>query len=71
MPNTPVAVITFYAINMIGATASMIHPLSPSNEIEFYLNESNSKYILTVDLVYDKLMKVVDKMPELIWRAKS
>ena len=28
MPNTPVAVITFYAINMIGATASMIHPLS-------------------------------------------
>lgn len=60
MPNTPVAVITFYAINMIGATASMIHPLSSENEIEFYLKESNSKYILTVDLVYDKLMKVVD-----------
>ena len=61
MPNTPVAVITFYAINMIGATASMIHPLSSENEIEFYLNESNSKYILTIDLVYDKLMSVVDK----------
>ena len=61
MPNTPVAVIMFYAINMIGATASMIHPLSSENEIEFYLKESNSKYILTVDLVYDKLMKVVDK----------
>ena len=61
MPNTPVAVITFYAINMIGATASMIHPLSSENEIEFYLNESNSKYILTVDLVYNKLMKVIDK----------
>jgi len=61
MPNTPVAVITFYAINMIGATASMIHPLSSENEIEFYLKESNSKYILTIDLVYDKLMKIVDK----------
>ena len=61
MPNTPVAVITFYAINMIGATASMIHPLSSENEIEFYLNESNSKYILTVDLVYNKLMKIIDK----------
>ena len=61
MPNTPVAVITFYAINMIGATASMIHPLSSENEIEFYLNESNSKYILTIDLVYNKLMKVIDK----------
>lgn len=60
MPNTPVAVITFYAINMIGATASMIHPLSSENEIEFYLNESDSKYVLTIDLVYDKLMKVIN-----------
>lgn len=61
MPNTPVAIITFYAVNMIGATASMIHPLSSKNEIEFYLKESNSKYILTIDLVYDKLMEVVGK----------
>ena len=61
MPNTPSAVATFYAINMIGATASMIHPLSSENEIEFYLKESNSKYILTLDLVYDKVMRVVDK----------
>lgn len=61
MPNTPVAIITFYAINMIGATASMIHPLSSGSEIEFYLNESKSKYILTIDLVYDKLMDIIDK----------
>ena len=61
MPNTPVAIITFYAVNMIGATASMIHPLSSANEIEFYLNESNSKYILTIDLVYDKICEVIDK----------
>jgi len=61
MPNTPVAIVTFYALNMIGATASMIHPLSSENEIEFYLKESNSKYILTLDLVYDKVMKVIDK----------
>jgi len=61
MPNTPSAIVTFYAINMIGATASMIHPLSSENEIEFYLNESNSKYVLTIDLVYNKLMRVIDK----------
>ena len=60
MPNTPVAIITFYALNMIGATACMIHPLSSKNEIEFYLNEANSKYILTIDLVYDKIMDVVE-----------
>ena len=61
MPNTPVAIITFYAVNMIGATASMIHPLSSANEIEFYLNASDSKYILTIDLVYDKVASILNK----------
>ena len=61
MPNTPAAIVMFYAINYIGATSSMIHPLSSSNEILFYLNESKSKYILTIDFVYNKLMEVVDK----------
>ena len=60
MPNTPSAIFTFYAINMIGATASMIHPLSSEQEIEFYLNASNSKFMLTLDLVYDKVMKVIN-----------
>ena len=59
MPNTPVAIITFYAINMLGATASMIHPLSSEQEIEFYLKESNSKYVLAVDLVYSKVSKAI------------
>lgn len=61
MPNTPAAIITFYAVNMIGGVSSMIHPLSSENEIKFYLKESNSKYILTVDLVYDKVMNIIDK----------
>ena len=61
MPNTPVAIITFYAVNMIGATSSMVHPLSSKNEILFYLNESKSKYILTIDLVYDKVAEIVNE----------
>lgn len=60
MPNTPAAITMFYAINMIGATANMIHPMSSKNEIEFYLNESKSKYILVIDLVYDKLKEVIN-----------
>lgn len=28
MPNTPSAVIMFYAVNMVGAIACMVHPLS-------------------------------------------
>lgn len=57
MPNTPEGIIMFYAVNMVGAVANMIHPMSSQNEIEFYLNKSNSKYILTIDLTYDKVME--------------
>ena len=28
----------FYAVNLAGAIANMIHPLSAEKEIEFYLN---------------------------------
>ena len=30
----------FYAVNLVGAIANMIHPLSAEKEIEFYLNGS-------------------------------
>ena len=60
MPNTPSAIIMFYAINMVGAVASMVHPLSAENEIELYLNESNSKYLFVLDLVYDKVRNIID-----------
>ncbi len=28
----------FFAVNLVGAIANMIHPLSAEKEIEFYLN---------------------------------
>ena len=45
MPNTPQAVMMFYAANMIGAIAALIHPLSAENEIEQYINESGATYL--------------------------
>lgn len=59
MPNTPEAVIMFYAINMVGAVANMIHPLSSEKEIEFYLNKAKSKVILTIDMCYPKVMNSI------------
>jgi long-chain acyl-CoA synthetase len=59
MPNTPEAVIMFYALNAVGAIANMIHPLSSEKEIEFYLNKGKSKYMLCLDLVYPKVMKII------------
>lgn len=61
MPNTPEAVIAFYAINKIGAVANMIHPLSGQNQIKDYLNEVNSKLIITMDMAYAKVLDVVDE----------
>lgn len=57
MPNCPQAIDTFYALNRIGAVANMIHPLSAISEITFYLNVSNSKAILTLDMFYDKVVE--------------
>lgn len=60
MPNTPEAIEAFYALNKIGAIASMIHPLSAENEIKYYLDISNSKMLLTIDLVLDKILNIID-----------
>ena len=61
MPNTPQAVMMFYATNMVGGIAVLIHPLSAENEIEDYINESDAKFLLTLDLVYDKVHNIIDK----------
>lgn len=61
MPNSPQAILTFYAVNMIGAVASMIHPLSAEKEIEFYINEAKSTFLLTLDLTYEKVHNILDK----------
>lgn len=40
LPNCPQAVMMFYAVNLVGGIANMIHPLSSENEIEFFLKDS-------------------------------
>ncbi len=57
MPNTPEAIIMFYAVSMVGATSNMIHPLSSENEIEFYVEVSKSKYFLTLDKLKNRVLK--------------
>ncbi len=61
MPTSPQGIICFYAANKLGAVASMIHPLSPPNEIAFYLNVSRSRFALTLDAFYGKFAEVKSK----------
>ena len=58
MPNCPQAIYLFYAINLVGGIANMVHPLSAEKEIEFYLNESESVTAITLDQFYNKFESV-------------
>ena len=58
LPNCPQAFISFYALSRLGAVAVMVHPLSSSNEIEFYIMDSESKVCITMDMFADKFPKV-------------
>lgn len=59
MPNTPEAIIAFYACNNIGAVADMVHPLSSQEQIKLYLNESKSRFLIMLDSNYDKYKEVL------------
>ena len=65
MPNAPQAISMFYAVNMVGAIANMIHPLSAEGEIEFYLNDSKSVAALTLDQFYGKFDSIRQNTPGL------
>lgn len=55
MPNCPQAIYMLYAINLVGAVANMVHPLSAEKEIEHYLNASGSIMVVTLDQFYHKI----------------
>ncbi len=61
LPNVPQAIIMFYALNRIGAIASMVHPLSAENEILFYVNESKSTLAITLSQFYSKFEAIKGK----------
>ena len=58
MPNAPQTVTIFYAVNMVGAIANMVHPLSAVKEIAFCLRDSESVAAITLDQFYDKFAEV-------------
>ncbi len=63
MPNVPQTVFCLYALNRIGAIASMIHPLSAEGEIAFYLKEAECSVIVTLDQFYSKIANVQKSVP--------
>ena len=60
MPNTPEGIAMVYAVNMVGAICNMVHPLSSEKELEYYIKVAESKYVLVIDAVFDKIYKMRD-----------
>ena len=58
LPNCPQAIVMFYAVNLVGGIASMVHPLSSENELKFYVNESKSIAVVTLDQFYHKFENI-------------
>ncbi len=57
--NIPEAVISFYALNKIGAIANMIHPLSSENEIKEALKRYSTVMLVAMDITYSKIKNIL------------
>ncbi len=73
MPNTPEAIISFYALNKIGAVINMIHPLSSEEELKYAMELTETKYALVADICYKKVKNIKDslKLKKIIYSPVS
>ncbi len=62
MPNLPQAVVMLYAVNLVGAVANMVNPLSGEEELVHFLHLSGSRRVLTLDRFYPKFAAIRHKV---------
>lgn len=58
LPNCPQFIIAYQGILRIGAVASPMSPLYSPREIKYQINDSGSKIIVCLDLLYENVEKV-------------
>jgi long-chain acyl-CoA synthetase len=61
LPNSPQFAIAYYAVLMNGAIFTPCSPLMVEREMEYQLNDSGAETIITLDLFYPIVEKVVPK----------
>ena len=59
--NVPEALISFYALNKIGAVSNILHPLLSENEILEALNKYDTKCLIALDITLDKVDIILPK----------
>ena len=58
LPNAPQAVVSFYALNRLGAIPAPIHPLSAAPEIESYAKLVSAKTAITLDGFFPRFAEI-------------
>jgi long-chain acyl-CoA synthetase len=58
LPNIPQAVVANYAVFRLGAVAVQNNPLYTERELQYQLNDSDSKIIITLTLLIPRIQKI-------------
>jgi long-chain acyl-CoA synthetase len=61
LPNCPQYVISYYAVLKLGAIVVQTNPLYMENELIFQLNDAEAEFIVTLDLLSNRINKIIDK----------
>ncbi|HEY8529610.1 MAG TPA: AMP-binding protein [Paenibacillaceae bacterium] len=59
LPNCPQAVIAYYGTLLAGGVVVMTNPLYMPRELEYQMKDSGARLIVTLDLLFERVMKVV------------
>lgn len=59
LPNIPNTLALFYALNKLGARASMTHPLSTDVELARFVSQTNSRFAVTCDLFFGRFKQML------------
>lgn len=63
IPNMPEAAYIFYALSKIGAVSNMVDPRTSVASIKEYIEETNSKMVIMIDVAIQKVIALKDKIP--------
>jgi long-chain acyl-CoA synthetase len=66
LPNCPQYLAAHFGTLLAGGVASGASPLLSLNEIEYQINDSGTKFLVTLDALYEHvIVKILDKVPKL------
>lgn len=62
LPNSPQAVISYYALMRLGVIAVMINPVNVERELRFLVRDADIKNLIVLDTLYRRVLNIRDKV---------